>query len=78
MRCPKFEHCLVNWMVATYQPVRCIEEPTFREMCLSLNKESPILSHDKLRNLISEQYAIAKRSITDILKGKHFYFTTDG
>ena len=78
MSCPKFEHCLVNWMVATYQPVRCIEEPTFREMCLSLNKKSPILSRDKLRNLISEQHAIAKRSITDILKGKHFSFTTDG
>jgi hypothetical protein len=37
MSCPKFENCLVNWMVATYQPVCCCEEPTFREMCLSLN-----------------------------------------
>ncbi len=43
-----------------------------------MNKKSLILSRDKLQNLISEQYAIAKRSITDILKGKHFSFTTDG
>jgi hypothetical protein len=60
-----------------YQPVHCCEEPTFREMYLSLNKKSVILSCDKLQN-ISEQYAIAKRSITDILKRKHFSFTTDG
>jgi len=76
--CPKFETCLVNWMIATYQPLRCCEDPTFREMCLSLNKKSPILSREKLRSLITEEYVMTRKQITSILKGKHFAFTTDG
>ncbi len=35
--CSKFETCLVNWMIATYQPLGCCKDPTFREMCLFLN-----------------------------------------
>jgi hypothetical protein len=65
-------------VIAMYPPVCCCEDPTFREMCLSLNKKSPIFSCDKLRNLISQEYGIAKKDITRILKGKHFVFTTDG
>jgi hypothetical protein len=48
MYCPKFETCLINWMVATYQPLCCCEDQTFRDICLSLNKKAPILSRDKL------------------------------
>jgi hypothetical protein len=75
--CLKFETCLVNWMIATYQQLRCCVDLTFREMCLSLNKKSPIPSHEKLRSLITEEYVMTRKQITSILKGKHFAFTTD-
>jgi hypothetical protein len=42
--CPNFHKCMVNFMVATYQAYRICEEPTFRELCMSLNKKSPNLS----------------------------------
>ena len=42
--CPNFHKCMVNFMVATYQAYRICEEPTFRELCMSLNKKSPHLS----------------------------------
>jgi len=77
--CPKFVSCLVNLMIATYQPVCCCKDPsTFKEMCLSSNIKSPILRYDKPRNLISQDYVIAKKHDTGILKGKHFAFTIDG
>jgi len=70
--CPMFETCLVNWMIATYQPLCYCEDPTFREMCLSLNKKSPILSREKLRSLITKEYVITKKQITSILKRERF------
>jgi hypothetical protein len=78
MHCPKFETCLINWMVATYQPLHCCEDQTFRDMCLSLNKKAPILSRDKLRTLLSEEYTMTKSKLKMILKGRHFSITTDG
>jgi hypothetical protein len=50
--CPTFEQCLVNWAVATYQPLHCCEDETFRDLCRLLNKKSPILSRDKLHTLV--------------------------
>jgi len=47
-------------------------------MCASLNKKCPIIGRDKIRDLLSEEYALAKKQIAIILKGKHFAFTTDG
>jgi hypothetical protein len=78
IHCPKFETCLINWMVATYQPLHCCEDQTFRDMCLSLNKRAPILSRDKLQTLLSEEYTITKSKLKMILKGRHFSITTDG
>jgi hypothetical protein len=76
--CPKFEKCLINWMIATYQPLRCCEDPSFREMCLSLSKKAPILSRERLRTLLSEEYSMTKKTLKMILKGRHYSFTTDG
>ena len=78
INCPKFENCLINWMVATYQPLCCCEDQSFKEMCLSLNKKAPILSRDRLRTLLSEEYSITKSKLKMILMGKYFSFTTDG
>jgi len=54
--CPTFEKCLLNWAVETYQPLRCCEERTFRDLCLALNKRCPILSRDKLHTMVQCQY----------------------
>ena len=78
INCPKFENCLITWMVATYQPLRCCEDQSFRDMCHSLNKKAQIFSRDKLRTLLSEEYTITKSKLKMILKGRHFSFTTDG
>ena len=54
--CPTIEQCLLNWAVETYQPLRCCEERTFRDLCLALNKRCPILSRDKLHTMVQCQY----------------------
>jgi hypothetical protein len=45
---PSFEQCVMNWVVETYQPLRCVKDKSFCEMCYSLNKKAHILSRDKL------------------------------
>lgn len=76
--CPRFEKCLVQWMIATYQPYRCVEDRHFRAMCQSLSVRAPILSRDKLKELVSEEYHVAELKVKGILKGRFFSFTTDG
>jgi hypothetical protein len=76
--CPRFEKCLVQWMIATYQPFRCVDDKHFREMCLSLNPKAPTLSREKLKTLVSEECFVAKVKVKKILKGRFFSFTTDG
>jgi len=34
--CPDFEQSLINWMIATYQPLYCCEEKRFRDMLFEL------------------------------------------
>ena len=76
--CPKFEDCLLKWVIATYQPLRCVEDPNFRRMCHSLNKKAPIMSREKLKMLLAERYHLTEATLKQILKGRHFAFTTDG
>jgi hypothetical protein len=76
--CPKFESCLITWMVATYQPLSCCEDPSFQNMCFSLNQKAPIIGKDKLWTLLTEEYAITKNKLKMMLKGRYFSFTTDG
>jgi hypothetical protein len=61
--CPTFEQCLLKWAVATYQPLRCCEERTFRDLCLSLNKRCPILSRDKLHMMVQFQYVAVQEKV---------------
>jgi hypothetical protein len=65
-------------MIATYQPLCCIEDKHFRAMCQSLNSKAPIISHVKLSTLISEEFHLAELKVKNILKGKYFSFTMDG
>jgi hypothetical protein len=76
--CPKFEKCLVKWMIATYQPLCCVEDQHFRAMCQSLHSKAPIISRVKLSTLISEESHLAELKVKNILKGRFFSFTTDG
>jgi hypothetical protein len=45
---PTFEKCCVDWLIATYQPLSMVEEPSFRKLCSSLNSKAPIIGKDKL------------------------------
>jgi secreted trypsin-like serine protease len=65
-------------MVATYQPLSCCEDPSFQNMCFSLNQKVPIIGKDKLRTLLSEEYTITKNKLKMMFKGRYFSFTTDG
>jgi hypothetical protein len=76
--CPTFKKCLVQWMIATYQPFCCVDDLHFRAMCQSLNPKAPILSREKLKSLVSEEFYIAQIKVQKILKGRFFAFTTDG
>jgi hypothetical protein len=70
--CPKFEKCLLKWMIATYQPLCCIEDQHFRAMFQSLYSKAPIVSRVKLPTLISEEFHLAELKVKSILKGRFF------
>jgi hypothetical protein len=56
--CPAFADCLLNWAIATYQPLRCCEEESFCELCLSLNKKSPIYGREKFYTMLQTKYVV--------------------
>jgi hypothetical protein len=64
-------------MVATYQSYRICEEPTFRDLCKSLNKKTPQISRAKLTTLVKEEYQLTLLKLKKILKGRDFAVTTD-
>jgi hypothetical protein len=68
----------MKWMIATYQPLRCVEDKHFRAKCQSLNTQAPILTSEKLKTLISDEYPVAELKLKNILKGRYFAFFTDG
>jgi hypothetical protein len=75
--CPNFEDALLNWIVQTYQALNVIEHPLFREMLLTLNKKTPLISHAKIRSLLSAKYYDVMVSIKKILKMNQVSLTTD-
>ena len=75
--CPTFEQCIVKLAVSTYQPLRCCEEETFRDLCQSLKKKSPILSRDKLHTLVQLKYIQVQQKIKSIVANSYFSLTTD-
>jgi hypothetical protein len=50
--CPAFADCLMNWAIATYQPLGCCEEESFNELCLSLKKNSPMYGREKFHTML--------------------------
>ena len=75
---PTFEKCCVDWLIATYQPLSMVEEPSFRKLCSSLNSKAPIIGKDKIRNLLSYECAKSKSKLNDLLKGHLVTATADG
>jgi len=75
--CPTFEECLLNWVIQTYQLIWICEEPTFRDLCLSLNKVCPIISREKLGTLIEYNYIKVQQKMTAILAERYVAITTD-
>jgi hypothetical protein len=64
--CPTLADCLLNRAIATYQPLRCCEEESFHELCLSLNKKSPIYGREKFHTMLQTNYVDAQQ-IKEIL-----------
>jgi hypothetical protein len=56
INCPSFEDYLLKWMIALYQPLCIVDDPDFRCMCQSSNKKTPILSQDRFKTLLSENF----------------------
>ena len=75
---PTFEKCCVDWLIATYQPLSMVEEPSFRKLCLSLSCKAPIIGKDKIRHLLSLECAKARSKVNDLLKGHSVTATADG
>ena len=75
---PSFEKCCVDWLIATYQPLSMVEEPTFRKLCFSLNCKAPIIGKDKIRHILSLECAKARSKVIDLLKGNFVTATADG
>ena len=75
--CPSFGKCLVRFMVTTYQSFRICEEPTFRDLCRSLNKKARILSREKLTSLVKDEYYVVLQKLKGILVDREFAITTD-
>jgi hypothetical protein len=75
--CPLFEDCLVKWMVSTYQPLQCVNEKSFQDMCKSLNKCAPIITRERIGSLVKEKYHFTKIKLQTILKNRKCILTTD-
>lgn len=75
--CPDFEQCLIDWAVTTYQPIRCVEEKSFRLLCHSLNKKAPVLSREKLSTMLQLEYLTVQGKVKAILHKRYFALTTD-
>ncbi len=74
---PTFEQSLLSWAVETYQPLRCCEEQSFRDLCLSLSKKCPIVSRDKLHTMLQCQYVRVQEKVKRIRTNRYFALTTD-
>ena len=74
---PAMEPCLLNFVIQTYQPLRIVEEPSFREFCFSLNKSCRILSRDKLGTLLTAKYVMVHDQMRKLMEKRYFAITTD-
>jgi len=72
-----FEDCFLNWIISTYQPLGVVEHESFQKMIASVNKKSPVIGYQKIRNLLSAKYYDAVHFIKRAVKGKHVSITTD-
>jgi len=61
----------------TYQPINACENPSFWEMCLTMNGKAPVFGRDKVQKLLSEVCATIKVKIQHIWSGQYFSCTTD-
>jgi hypothetical protein len=75
--CPSFDECLVNYVIRTYQPLHICEEETFRDLCRSMNKNSPMISRDKLYTMVQVKYIQVQEKISLIIKNRYFSLTMD-
>jgi hypothetical protein len=75
--CPYYEEKLIDWLIATYQPILTVQHKSFREMIGRLNKKTPAISGERVRSLIYNKYYDLLLNITSICKGRKYALTTD-
>jgi len=74
---PSSEKAFVRWVIETFQPLTCCEEPSFRTYCQSLSLKAPLIGREKLRLLLTKEAAEVRSDIKKILTGLYFACTTD-
>lgn len=74
---PSFQEAFLDWLVDTYQPIRCCEVESFRRMCRSLNSGSPIIGRDKVRSLLSQKAAELRVKLRKVFLNRDWCCTTD-
>ncbi len=69
---PTFEGALLIWMIDTNQPISACEHPSFRASVQSLTLKAQVVRHEKLKAMVTTQYALVKLTFKSILKGTFF------
>jgi hypothetical protein len=75
--CPDFENCLLEWVIQTYQPLKCVEDESFRKLCISLNKKAPFISRAKFGSMVMYKFTEMQQKMTAILLKRYLSITTD-
>lgn len=74
---PDFEQCFLDWMIQSYQPLSACESESFRAMCKSLNKKSPVIARERVGRLLQTKFHEVQTKMKHILKGRWYALTTD-
>ena len=59
-----------KWIVNTYGTLSSVEDPSFREMILTLNADAPNLSNKRMLDVVHQMNAEAKLDLRDIKRMK--------
>jgi hypothetical protein len=67
----------VAWIIEENQPLNATSKKAFRRMIETIDKQSPVLSRENIRDDIKYLGTICRIAIQRELKGKYFSLTTD-
>jgi hypothetical protein len=67
----------MKWTIMTYQPLNTCEDPYFRNLCRSLNKDAEVFGRGRITAKVQEAAARMRHLLSDTLCGKVIALTTD-